>query len=152
MTNALSRMSKLTAAAFLAAGLSATAGVAQSPHAGTYELVDIAGNALPAVVETTDDCTEEVTSAQLVLEADWTFRLEVNERETCGTDVEEDVETEEGVFTMDGETILFDIDEDPDDDDSTEIELDQLLSATVDGDMLHVTVRDTDAMVMFRKI
>jgi hypothetical protein len=51
---------------------------------------------------------------------------------------------------MDGETLVFEVD-DTDEEVEDEIEVDQLMSATIDGNMLHAMVRGSDAMVMFRK-
>jgi hypothetical protein len=122
----------------------------QLPHVGTYDLVSIDDDDLPAVVERSTDCVEEVTAASLVLGPDWTYRIEVSERETCGEDVEEDTETESGTYTMDGATLVFEVDEDPDEE-TAEIEVDQLVSATIDGSMLHAKVHGSDAMIMLRK-
>lgn len=147
------RMSCRAVAACVVTLMAAVPAAAQSPHAGSYELTEIAGSALPMVVDSTDSCREEVTAATLVLNEDWTYRIDVTERESCGEEVEEDVETEEGTFAMQGDTIMFASEEDPeDDDDADEIEVDELVSAMPMGDMLHVLVTEQNVELVFRRM
>lgn len=141
------------AMAALFSGIASSQVHAQDDAVGTWELVAIDEDSLPAVVDTTDNCTEEVTSAELVLDADGGWQLTINERETCGSEVSEDTETEAGTYTVQGMTVQFNAnDADTDDEDDTEIEIDDLISGTIDGSMLHARVADSDAMVMFRKM
>ncbi|MGH7481866.1 MAG: hypothetical protein ACRELV_06890 [Longimicrobiales bacterium] len=147
----------ITLAVLSAIALHADASVAgaQAASAGTYELVEVGGSPLPAVVEESTNCTEHVTSARLELQDDGDWELEIAERETCGAEVEEESESEDGEFDLDGSTIRFrsdDDDDDVDDDDVGEIEVDELVSATLDGDTLRARVRGSDAVLVFRRI
>lgn len=126
---------------------------AQTEAAGTWELTGIDDDAVPAVVDTMDSCTEEVTSAELVLDDSGGWQLTIHERETCGADVTEDTETESGTYTVQGTTVEFNSnDADTSDEDDAEIEIDDLVSGTIDGTMMHVRVAESDAMAMFRKV
>lgn len=143
----------VVAIAAIMTSLVASQANAQTEVAGTWELTGIDDDALPAVVDTTDNCTEEITSAELVLDDSGGWQLTIHERETCGADVSEDTETESGTYTVQGTTVQFNAnDADTSDEDDAEIEVDDLVSATVDGMMMHARVAESDAMVMFRKV
>lgn len=141
------------AIAALLTGIASSQLSAQTDAVGTWELVAIDEDSLPAVVDTTGNCTEEVTAAELVLDADGGWQLTISERETCGAEVAEDTEMEVGTYTLQDTTIQFNAnDADTDDEDDAELEIDDLISGTIDGSMLHARVADSDAMVMFRKM
>ena len=122
----------------------------------TYRLVQVAGTALPTVVEEDDDgCREEVLAGTLTLETDGDWKLVTRERETCGNDVEEEEDTEEGEYRIEGSAIRFveeDDDDDDDDADETEdVDLDDLATGTRTSDGLTITLEDGETTLVFRR-
>lgn len=142
--------------ALVAGGASAAAQEAPSP--ATYRLVEVAGGALPAVLEEADACREEVLGGTLTLEADGRWTLVTTEREVCGDAVEEEEEREDGTYEVDGDAIRFlddDVDEsdDPEDgaDDAGEIELEDLSSGTRTDAGLTIRLEDGETVLVFRR-
>lgn len=141
-------------------GVVSTAAVAAQAvsEAETFTLVQISGAALPAVVEEEGGCREEVLGGTLTLEAgEWV--LATQERETCGDQVEEEEEREEGRYEVDRETIrFFDGDEDDDDaedddtedDDEDEIDVDDLATGARTADGLTIQLQDAGTL-QFRR-
>ena len=81
---------------------------ASAQSSETWRLSQVDGAALPAVVEQDDEgCREEVLSGTLTLEADGRWKLETVERETCGNEVEEETEDEDGRYTVQDGAIRF---------------------------------------------
>lgn len=146
-------LSVCAAAAVLSIAVVPSQAYAQTPVTGTYELVAVQGDSLPATVDRSDDCTEEVTSARLVLDENGGWQIEINEQKTCGTEVEQGTEKEEGEYTVAGDSIKFTTDEaDADADDAEEIDIDELLAGVVQGGELHVRLEESDAVLVFRKV
>src|SRR5690606_34370427 len=75
---------------------------------GQYTLVEVAGEALPVVVDTGNDCREELTEATLHINTDGTWRIIGQLRETCGTQVRTGTEEEDGEYTIAGTELRFD--------------------------------------------
>lgn len=88
-------------AAFWTAGDAAAQVAAQE----TYQLTQVAGQPLPAVVEESGNCRDELTGATLTLSPDGTWTLVTTENEICGAQTEEEGDTEDGTYTIEGETI-----------------------------------------------
>jgi len=151
----------LTAVAALGAGalvLQAAPSWAQGVSGQeSYQLVQVAGNALPTQIEQEGDCREEVLSGTLTLDTDGGWELVTRERETCGDQVEEEEESETGAYRAEGDVIRFmDDDEDDDrneaaDDDDGELDLDDLATGTRSGDGLTVTLEDGQTVLVFRR-
>lgn len=139
-----------TAAVLLTAG---GAG-AQVASQETYQLAQVAGQALPVVTEENGDCRDELSAATLTLDTDGTWTLVTTEREVCGQDVDEDEDREDGRYTVDGQTIHF-TDDDGNvataDGDDSELEVDDLVHATRTADGLTVQVADGDTQLQFRR-
>ncbi len=135
----------------LAAGLTFAAADAraQAPAAGAYTLQQVNGQELPVVTETTDDCRDDILSGTLTLEANGEWQLEYVERETCGADIEEDQEREDGSYTVDGQTVLFS--DDTDAFEANDLDIDELGTATLNGNELSVTLQDGQTVLVFRK-
>lgn len=123
----------------------------QAPaHVGTFTLVEVNQQPLPVVTETTDDCREEVLSGTLTLSAENDWTIEYNEKETCGTEqVEEEVENEDGEYTVEGQTIRFS--DDTDEFNANEIEIENLGVGTASADGLSVTLQDGRTVLTFRR-
>ena len=144
-----------TGAALVAGGASAAA--QEAPSSDTYRLVEVAGVALPAVLEDGDACREEVLAGTLTLEADGRWTLDTTEREVCGDVVEEEEEREDGTYEVDGDVIRFlDDDEGEDDDaddadDAEEIELEDLSSGTRTDAGLTIRLEDGETILVFRR-
>src|SRR5687768_17477442 len=117
----------MTAAALSSLALAAAYAGAQEragTQAGSYRLATFAGRALPTLIEEEDGCREEVLSATLTLEAGGRWVLVSRERETCGTAVEEDEDSETGSYSVTGGTLRFnEVDGDGDDGDD-DVDLD----------------------------
>lgn len=145
-------LASLIAAAGVA--LSAEGAAAQVASTETYQLAQVAGQALPVVTEEHDECRDELHAATLTLETDGTWSLVTTEREVCGQDVDEDEDREDGRYTIQGETIRF-TDDDGDapqaDGDPNELEVDDLVEATRTADGLTVRVADDDTELTFRR-
>lgn len=149
------RMLTLITAAAATTSL-AGAAAAQQPAAasslpGTYELVEVKEAPLPVTVEEKGNCVEQVTAGKLILEPGGSWKIELTEVETCGTDVDTDMETEDGRYSVNGSSINFRADGDAaDDPDPNELDLDEAVSGTIEGDMIHVTMRD-NVVAVFRR-
>lgn len=122
-----------------------------------YTLVEVGGNALPALVEKELRCREEVTDGALTLRDDGHWLLETTTREVCGDRTEEDRDTDDGTYSAQGATLRFLDDEGrvPSDDGwgiGTDIDLDELASGTLAGDGgLKVQLADGRTTLVFRR-
>ena len=155
------------AVALFLIGAPATAQVQTDPTqqqsiVGTWTLVEVDGQ-LPFTVEQKDDCVEQVTAGTLIFEEDGDWTVQLTEVETCGSDIDEDTEKEDGDYTVEGTTINFR----PGDDQAAappaaeraadptapmrEIEVDELVTGTLEGDVIRVRIRDSQAVAVFRK-
>lgn len=136
----------------------ASAAAQEAPSSDTYRLVEVAGVALPAVLEEGNACREEVLAGTLTLEADGRWTLVTSEREVCGDAVEEEEEREDGTYEVDGDAIRF-LDDDEgendepegDDDDAGEIELEDLGSGTRTDGGLTIRLEDGETVLVFRR-
>ena len=120
----------------------------------TWQLAEVAGAALPVVTEENEDCRDELHSATLTLHTDGRWTLVTTEREVCGQNSEDDEDTEEGRYTVEGDVIRFtDEDGEPaqDDGDDSELEVDDLVQATRTADGLLVRVADDGTELRFRR-
>jgi hypothetical protein len=136
----------------LAVAATIRAGQAQ-PAQEVYRLATVDGAPLPVVVEQEDGCSEEVTAATLTLHPEGRWQLESTERETCGSDVREDSDTEEGRYEREGRNLRFlddDGDDDPDSDDADEIDIDDLEAGAVAGPGLSVRLEGGQTLVFER--
>ena len=146
---------------FLFASLTASAALwsasdveAQVAAQVTYQLAQVAGQPLPVVTEQTDDCRDELIRATLTLETDGRWTLVTTENEICGQETEEEEDTEDGTYTIEGETIRFlddDGDTPQDDGNDAELEVDDLVQGTRTADGLTVRVADGDTELTFRR-
>lgn len=155
------RLMSLVGVVGLAAIGAVQVGAQATDQEQSYRLVAIDGQSLPVVVETEDDCREEVTEATLTLRDNNEWLLEIGEREVCGDAVEdEEMEEEEGTYAKDGDTIRFSGDDESDDEDTAEdedeaeeedeVELDDLTVGTVSADGLSVRLADGQTVAVFR--
>ncbi len=140
-------------------------------QAETWQLAEVNGMALPALIEQDgENCREEVTSGSLTLESDGGWTLVTQEREVCGDKVEEDSEEEDGRYSTQGVTVTFtegddDTDDDDADDDDTDDDdaddddgddddrgdADDLASGTRSGSTLTVRLEDGNTVLLFRR-
>ena len=118
--------------------------------AGSYALYQVNGQPLPVVTDEENGCREEVLAATLIIEANGDWRMDYTERETCGTEVEEDEEDESGRYITEGNTIIFS-DDDESDSPADEIDIDELGIGTLSGDVLSVTLEDRRTVLSFRR-
>ena len=121
----------------------------------TFRLIQVAGKALPAVIEEEDGCREEVVSGTLTLKADGIWILVAQEREVCGDRVEEEEEREEGKYSIEGSSIRF-VDDDSDgdaeeDDTDDDLDLDDMTTGTRTAEGLTVRLKGSDAVLVFRR-
>lgn len=142
----------------LAYGVLGTAAPAAAQAASqdeTFRLIQVAGKALPAVIEEEDGCREEVVSGTLTLKADGIWILVTQEREVCGDRVEEEDEREEGKYSIEGSLIRFvddDCDGDADEDDTDDdLDLDDMTTGTRTAEGLTVRLKGSDAVLVFRR-
>ena len=142
----------------LAYGVLGTAAPAAAQAASqdeTFRLIQVAGKALPAVIEEEDGCREEVVSGTLTLKADGIWILVAQEREVCGDRVEEEDEREEGKYSIEGSLIRFvddDCDGDADEDDTDDdLDLDDMTTGTRTAEGLTVRLKGSDAVLVFRR-
>jgi hypothetical protein len=145
--------------AILAASAGTTALVARAQTAAqeVFQLVGVAGQPLPVLLEEDGDCREELLSATLTLETDGRWVLATNEREACGDDIESDEDQEDGTYAVEGQTLRFLDDDgdapdadDADDDDDQEIDVDDLTTGTRSGGDLVVRLADGSTDLQFR--
>ncbi len=122
-------------------------------EAGSYRLVEIAGQALPALVEKEWRCEEHVTEAQLTLGTDSTWTLRSTTRESCGQRRTEDTDTEAGHYTVVGQTVRFTADPDDDQDDGDDdIDIDDLGTGMLGSDgSMFATLADGRTKLVFRR-
>lgn len=142
----------LTTIALLSGGLTLSLGDAhaQTPAAvGTYTLVQVNGQVLPAVTERDADCTEEVLAGTLTFEADGDWEFEYLERETCGTNVDEDQEREDGDCTFDGQTVRFS--NDTEEFEPNDLDIDEFGVGVLSANVLMVTLEDGQTVLHFRR-
>jgi len=137
----------LAAGAFWVAGQDAWSQGQAQP--GTYTLVEIDGRPLPVVTDRKGDCQEEVLSATLILGTDGEWELNYTERETCGADVDEDLEDADGHYRAEGEMIHFSDDTDPYEPD--DLDIDELGMGTVTADGMTVRLQDQHTTLTFRR-
>jgi hypothetical protein len=146
--------------AVLAAGASARAGAqVVDSAAGTtrYMLVEVAGKALPALVERERSCREDVIAGALTLSDDGRWLLETTTREVCGDRSKEDRDSDDGTYSSDGAALTF---RDDDGDQNaerewqvgTDIDLDEVERGTIAGDgTLSVQLADARTTLVFRR-
>jgi hypothetical protein len=122
-------------------------------QATSFRLVQIAGQALPALVEKEWRCEEHITEAQLTLAADSTWTLRSTTRETCGDRRTDDTDTETGRYTVAGQTVRFTSDTDDDRDDrDDDIDIDDLGTGTLGADGgLAATLTDGRTKLVFQR-
>lgn len=147
---------KIAIAALAAAGMGVTATAfaqGRTAAAEVYRLTEVNGGALPVVVEQDERCREELLGGTLTLETDGRWRLMTQEREVCGADVEAEEESEDGIFTREGQTIRFlEEDGEPNDDEGDEgIDAENLSVGTVAGGALTVRLADGATTLTFRQ-
>lgn len=148
--------STLLASFVAAAAVAGTAdgAAAQVATEETYQLAQVAGQALPVVTEENDECRDELAAATLTLATDGTWTLVTTEREVCGQESDEDEDQEDGRYTVAGQTIHF-TDDDGDtptaDGDDSELEVDDLVEGTRTADGLTVRVADGNTQLQFRR-
>lgn len=141
----------------VAATLSLTPATAPAQQTQSWSLVEVSGDALPVVVDVDDDCREEVVGGTLTLAVDGTWTLVTLERETCGGDVKESEDTEEGRYEAEGDRVrFFDEDGDPgteeiDDDQDDEVDVEDLMSGTRAGTTMTVELVHGTATLLFRR-
>jgi hypothetical protein len=122
-----------------------------------YVLVEVAGKALPALVEKEWRCREDVVAGALTLSDDGRWLLETTTREACGDRSTEDRDRDDGTYSSDGAALTF-----RDDDGhqsaergskvGTDIDLDELERGTIAGDgTLRVQLADARTTLVFRR-
>jgi hypothetical protein len=143
--------------AILAASAGTTALVARAQTAAqeVFQLVTVAGQPLPVLLEEDGDCREELLSATLTLETDGRWVLATNEREVCGNDTETDEDQDDGTYAVEGQSLRFlnddgDAPDADDDDDDEDIEVDELATGTRSGGDLVVRLADGSTDLQFR--
>ncbi len=118
---------------------------------GTYDLAEVGGKALPAVMEVEGDCREEVVSAVLTLNSNNTWKLERTERDVCGTKVDEEKESDDGRYKVSGNNIeLLDSDGKSQADEAGD-DLDDFNTGTVQNNTITVKLGKTATVATFRK-
>jgi hypothetical protein len=135
------------------------ADAAPAPATATtrYVLVEIAGKALPALVEKEWRCREDVVAGALTLSDDGRWLFETTTREACGDRSKEDRDRDDGTYSSDGAALTF-----RDDDGhqsaerglkvGTDIDLDELERGTIAGDgTLRVQLADARTTLVFRR-
>lgn len=119
---------------------------------GTWVLAQIDSTDLPVQFDNENNCTQEITGATLTIQADNTWSMEAQVRETCGENVTENTLTEDGKFAVTADGIDFDPDdetEDPANDD--DVDIDELATGTMKAAMLEVQLEDAPRVLMFHK-
>jgi len=119
--------------------------------------VEVAGKALPALVEKEWRCREDVVAGAITLSDDGRWLLETTTREACGDRSTEDRDRDDGTYLSDGAALTFR------DDDAhqsaergskvgTDIDLDELERGTIAGDgTLRVQLADARTTLVFRR-
>ena len=121
--------------------------------AGAYKLAQVDSTDLPVLVREDGDCREEVTEATLALAADNTWKFEAKVRATCGAEVTEKTETEDGKYTVSAADIDFEPDEEAEkvDVDPDKFEIDDLATGTLKDNVLTVKLDEETKVLVFRK-
>ena len=137
-----------------AQGAGQTPATAAAPE--SYQLVELAGKPLPALIDKERSCREEVTAGRLTLGKDGNWLLEGTTREVCGERVAEtETDTGDGRYAVEGQTVRFYDDDGRDDrdrDNESEIDLDDLDTGTLASDgTLAVRLDDGRTTLEFRK-
>jgi hypothetical protein len=134
----------------------ASAAAADAPAASTYKLVQVAGRELPVEVEKGWRCRDDVVSGTLSLQEN-RWRLETTKRETCGDRTREELDSDDGRYRMEGQSIrFFDDDGEANDKDwnliGKEIDLDEMTAGTLGTDgTLTVQLADEKTALVFRR-
>ncbi len=129
------------------------AGAAPEP----YQLIEVAGKPLPAVIDKEWRCREEVTAATLTLSNGGNWLLQTTTREVCGERVAEtETDTEDGRYAVEGQTVRFYDDDGRDDDhyrdNEIDLDLDDLDTGTLTpGGTLTIRLEDGRTTLVFRK-
>lgn len=120
-----------------------------------YQLVEVAGSALPVEVEKEWRCREYVTQATLTLGTDSLWSLRYTTREVCGNREETETEHDGGRYTVVADTIRFHDDDDDDDGDrdlTGDLEVEDLATGTRAADgTLTGRLRDGETTLVFRR-
>ena len=142
------RVSTISMAAAALVAVSADA-QAQTSATGTFTLATVNDQALPQATETNTRCREEIVSGTITLanNGDWEFAYV--ERETCGTDVEEDRERESGDYTLQGQSVRFS--DDTDDFEADDLDVDELGVGVLSAAGLTITLQDGRTVLFFRR-
>lgn len=148
--------SAVTIGGLLALPLAATAQDPAPPpvdFSGTYTLAQVDDTDLPVQFDERENCRHEVIGATLTINADNTWNIETQVRETCGEMVNEETTTEEGNFEVTAEGIDFDPGDpaqevEPADD----VDIDELATGTMAEGELRVRLEDApDRVLVFRR-
>lgn len=130
---------------------------APASAAQVFRLVQVASQALPVEIEKGWRCREDVTSGTLTLGADGRWQLQTVQRETCGDQTREELESDDGRYTADGQSFrFFDEDGEPHDKDvdliGKDIDLDDMTRGSLTGDgTLTVQLADEKTTLVFRR-
>jgi hypothetical protein len=134
----------------------ASAAAADAPASSTYKLVQVAGRELPVEVDKGLRCRDDVVSGTLSLQEN-RWRLETTKRETCGDRTREELDSDDGRYRMEGQSIRF-FDEDGEANDKDwdligkEIDLDEMTTGTLGTDgTLTVQLADEKTTLVFRR-
>lgn len=126
---------------------------AQVESQQVFQLVQLDGEDLPAVIDHDDACHEELQTATLTLEPNGRWQLDMVENEVCGDMRREDQDDEDGRYEIDGNTIRF-LDDDgdpPSPDDDPDIDVDELHTGTLSDQGLVVVLSDGETELMFQQ-
>jgi hypothetical protein len=121
-----------------------------------YRLAQVGGKALPVEVEKGWRCREDVTAGTLTLGNDGRWVLETEKRETCGDRTREELESDDGRYKAEGQTLRF-FDEDGEQNSKDwsigkDIDLDDLTTGSIAGDgTLTVQLADEQTTLVFRR-
>ena len=122
---------------------------AEAQQNETWRLTQVNGAALPAVTDEDDDgCSEEVVAGTLTLQSGGEWELELNEREVCGNDVEEETEKEDGRYAVQADGIHF-TDDDGDTEDGDDV--DDMAHGTRAGQTLTVRSGRGNTVLVFQR-
>lgn len=121
-----------------------------------YQLAQVDGTALPVEVEKEWHCREDVTAGTLTLGGDGRWLLETTKREVCGSNTKTGIDTDDGRYIAEGQTLRF-LDDDGDEntkdwDLGKDIDLDDFRTGTLGGDgTLTVQLADEKTTLVFRR-
>ena len=147
---------RVLAVTALLAGAAWTGAAAQTADTKRYQLVEVSGKPLPALIEKEWRCEEQVVAGTLTLRDDGRWLLETTTREACGDRTEEDRDSDDGTHRTEGKTIRFFDDDGRENSDSdwgtgTDIDLDEFKTGTVaDDGSLTVQLADGNTTLLFR--